>query len=139
MNENLENVLYHAEKMFIENNGMPPVIFMRLKNKMDLFTEFLDLNTKESTLEVNSRFKKMIESGELQQYIFISDIYKGSGEFLLVVIKANITEEIQCVCDVKVEDSQYHFGKWNYYDSTEVLAKKNSFNNLFGQVYSRFN
>lgn len=139
MDENLENVLYHAEKMFTENDGMHPVIFMRLKDKKYLFTEFVDLNTKESTREVNSRFKKMIESGELQQYIFISDIYKGSNEWLLVVIKAHVREEIQCVCEVKLEGSKYHFGEWTYYNSTEIVAKKNSFNNLFGQVYSKYN
>lgn len=139
MNQDVKNVLIEAENMFSLNAGMSPIMFMRLKENPELVIEFVNLNNEESTRLSCSKYKNMIEDGILEEYIFMSDIQNKINEWVLVVIKANIKEELQCLNNVKYENGKYKFSKWTFYDGSNVKARKNSFNNLFGQVYSKYN
>lgn len=139
INKNDENVLIEAQKMFVLNNGMPPIIFMAIKDKPDLVIENLDMDTYESTIMCIEKIKIMIESEELREFILILDNEDPKGDWVLIVIKASAKQELQFICNINYEDGEYKFSKWTYHDGTNLKATKNSFNNLFGQVYCKYN
>ena len=73
------------------------------------------------------------------QFVSMKEIYIPDEQWVLTVIKANNKEEKQWVCDVKLEDDEYKFSEWVCYDNSDMRARKNTFNNLFGQVFCNYN
>lgn len=124
--------------MFCINHGVSPIMFMKLKNKGSLVIDHIEMNTLTESIDSFSNIKKKIESGELQEYIFMFD-EKVNNHWILIVIKANVKKEIQCECDVWIEHGVYNFSKWSFYDNSKVLGKRGFVNNLFGQVFCNFN
>ena len=135
--EDIENMLFQAQSIFKLNKGMSPMIFMRIKG--DLIIEDIDMSSLEATCNSVKKYKSMIESGELEQYVFMKEIHRPYEEWVLIVIKANPKEELQWICDIDMKDQEYKFSEWICYDSTNFKAKKNSFTNLFGQVFCKYN
>lgn len=113
-------------------------MFMKLKDNKDLVIEYIDMDTLSESIDSFDRIKKKIEIGELLEYIFMFDD-KVDNDWVLVVIKANIKEEIQCECKVWIEHGVYNFSKWSFYDNSRVLGRRGFVNNLFGQVFCKFN
>ena len=135
--DDINNMLFQAQNMFQINKGMSPMIFMRIKD--ELVIKDVDMSSLEAVSDSIKKFKSMIESGELEQFVFMKEIYIPDEQWVLTVIKANNKEEKQWVCDVKLEDDEYKFSEWVCYDNSDMRARKNTFNNLFGQVFCNYN
>lgn len=135
--DDINNMLFQAQNMFQINKGMSPMIFMRIKD--ELVIKDVDMSSLEAVSDSIKKFKSMIESGELEQFVFMKEIYIPDEQWVLTVIKANNKEEKQWVCDVKLEDDEFKFSEWVCYDNSDMRARKNTFNNLFGQVFCNYN
>lgn len=139
VDENMQEVLYQAQNMFCLNHGMSPMIFMRLKDNPALVIEDVNMDTPEDTMESCKKYKDMIESGKLVEYIFMIETQKSFDDWCLVVMKCSQKSEMQYVCDIWIEDGDYKFSEWSFFDHSKLWAKKDSVNNLFGQVFCKFN
>ena len=139
IDDNMKNVLLEAQKMFKLNSGLSPLMFMKIKNEKHLNIEVVDMSSEKTTNEACNKYKNMIESGELLEYVFMMEKQRKNEYWYLMVIKANVDKELQCICEIEMEDSEYKFSDWTIYDCSNIEGRKNSLNNLFGQVYCNYN
>lgn len=141
--DDIDNMLFQAQNMFKLNKGMSPMIFMRNENENEneegLIIESIDMSSLDSTCDAIKKLKSMIENGSLKEYVFMKEIYIPEKDWILMIIKANVNEEKQWICDVYLEDEEFKFSEWTCYNSTNMKAKINTFNNLFGQVFCNYN
>lgn len=136
--ENMKDVLNQAQNIFCLNQGLYPTLFMRLKNNKNLVIEYFEMNTFAESIESCNNLKNKIESGDLEEFIFMFD-EKVNDNWILIVIKSNIKKEIQYECDIWIDNGVYNFSDWRCYNNSNALGKKGYINNLFGQVFCKFN
>lgn len=123
IDENMKEVLHQAQNMLCLNHGVSPMIFMRLKNNKNLVIENIEMDTLTESVNSFSKIKKKIESGELEEYIFIFDD-RFEESWILIVIKANVNKEIQCECKVWVKMEFIIFMNGLFMTTVRFLAKE---------------
>jgi len=144
LDEKIEDMLFQAQNMFLLNDGMPSIIFMKLDGCDDMVLDAVETNTYEEKIQSVQRIKNMIESGKLKEYIYLCEGTHQNDQLCLVVTHASPTQETQYICSVyehegKKEKEKYTFGTWLIYDGTKMKGKNTSMINLFGRINCKNN